>query len=273
MVLIKMLKINSSNAQLHKMKSFLRLFNTLYLIWGFITFFVMMILMTPFILISYALFNGKRATDVVFVFVNFWCFGFNTLMGYRYKIINRNYVDKKQSYIFVVNHSSYLDAVAVVRVIPKSFKPLGKIEMVKIPIFGLVYKKLVVLIDRTSKESREKCIKSLKAEIAGGQSILIFPEGTMNKGDDLLGNFYDGAFRIAIETQTPIMPLTIINTKEIMPRNNASAIKCGVIKCVFSKPISVEGLTSDDVLPLKKQVYSEIEAQLIKYKPSAKQII
>jgi 1-acyl-sn-glycerol-3-phosphate acyltransferase len=172
-----------------------------------------------------------------------------------------------------VNHSSYLDAVAVVRVIPKSFKPLGKIEMVKIPIFGLVYKKLVVLIDRTSRESREKCIKSLKAEIASGQSILIFPEGTMNKGDDLLGNFYDGAFRIAIETQTPIMPLTIINTKEMMPRNDARAIKCGVINCVFSKPISVEGLNIDDVPALKKQVYSEMEAQLIKYKPSAKQII
>lgn len=255
------------------MKSISGLFNTLYLIWGFITFFLMMILMTPFVLISYAIFNGKRATDVVFVFVNFWCYGFNTLMGYRYKVINKKYVDKKQSYIFVVNHSSYLDAVAVIRVIPKSFKPLGKIEMVKIPIFGLVYKKLVVLIDRTSRESREKCIKSLKAEIAGGQSILIFPEGTMNKGDELLGNFYDGAFRIAIETQTPIMSLTILNTKEIMPRNNARAIKCGIIKCVFSKPISVDGLTTDDVPALKKQVYNEMEAQLIKYKPLVKQVI
>jgi 1-acyl-sn-glycerol-3-phosphate acyltransferase len=114
--------------------------------------------------------------------------------------------------------------------------------MVKIPIFGMVYKRLVILIDRSSKESRERCVIALKEEIKRGQSILIFPEGTMNKTDQLLGDFYDGAFRIAIETQTPILPLTIINTKELMPRNDASAIKNGVIKCVFSEEIDVEGL-------------------------------
>ena len=86
--------------------------------------------------------------------------------------------------------------------------------MVKIPVFGLIYKRLVILIDRSSKESRESCVIALKEEIARGQSILIFPEGTMNRTEQLLGNFYDHAFRIAIETQTPILPLTIINTKE-----------------------------------------------------------
>jgi 1-acyl-sn-glycerol-3-phosphate acyltransferase len=253
------------------MKSILRLFNTLYLFWGFVSFFIMMILLTPFVLISYAIFKGKKATDVVFIFLNMWGFGFNTLMAYRYKIINKDLVDKKKAYIFVVNHSSYLDSIAVVRVIPQSFKPLGKVEMVKIPIFGLVYKKLVVLIDRASKESREKSVKSLKMEIMNGLSILIFPEGTMNKGDQLLGDFYDGAFRIAIETQTPIMPLTIINTKEIMPRNDARAINNGVISCVFSEEISVKGLTNSDVSKLKTQVFNEMESQLIKYKPALKQ--
>ena len=182
-------------------------------------------------------------------------------MAYRYKVINKHFVEKNKAYIFVVNHSSYLDAIAVVKVIPQSFKPLGKIEMVKIPVFGLIYKRLVILIDRSSKESRESCVIALKKEILRGQSILIFLDGTMNRTEQLLGNFYDGAFRIAIET--PILPLTIINTKEIMPRNNPLTIKNGVIKCVFSKEIDVEGLKKEDLLYLKNRVYKEMESQLL----------
>lgn len=251
------------------MKSNFRFFNILYLVWGFFWFFIFMVLMMPFVLLSYLFFNGKKASDCAFIFLNIWGFGFNVMMGYRYKVVNRHHFNKNQAYIFVANHSSYLDSVALVRVIPQSFKPLGKVEMLKVPIFGTIYKRLVVLIDRSSKESREKCVIDLKKEIAKGQSILIFPEGTMNTTDDLLANFYDGAFRIAIETQTPILPLTIINTKELMPRKDAKAIKHGLIHCVVSEEISPIGLTSDDVSALKEQVFKEMERQLIKYKASA----
>ena len=244
----------------------LRLFNILYLIWGIVSFFFFMLLVTPFVLLSYLVFKGKQASDVVSFFLKIWGGGFNLLMAYRYRVINKHFVEKNKAYIFVANHSSYLDAVAVVKVIPQSFKPLGKIEMVKIPIFGLIYKRLVILIDRSSKESRESCVIALKKEIARGQSILIFPEGTMNRTEQLLGNFYDGAFKIAIETQTPILPLTIINTKELMPRNNPLAIKNGVIKCVFSKEIDVEGLKMEDLVSLKNKVYKEMESQLLAHK-------
>jgi 1-acyl-sn-glycerol-3-phosphate acyltransferase len=228
-----------------------------------------MILTMPFVLLSYIFFSGKKASDFAFIFLNIWAFGFNMMMGYRYKVTNRQLVNKNQAYIFVANHSSYLDAVTLVRIIPQSFKPLGKVEMLKVPIFGTIYKRLVVLIDRSSKESRERCVIELKKEIANGQSILIFPEGTMNTTDDLLANFYDGAFRIAIETQTPILPLTIINTKELLPRKDPTAIKNGLIHCVVSEEISPKGLTNDDLASLKEQVFKEMESQLIKYKASA----
>lgn len=249
----------------------LRFFNILYLIWGFISFIFFMLLMVPLVLLSFALFNGKRATDVAFKFLNIWAFGFNALMAYRYKVFNKSLVKKEQPYIFVVNHSSYLDAIAIVRVISKSFKPLGKMEMSKVPIFGLIYKKLVVLIDRSSKESREQSVISLKKEIEKGQSILIFPEGTMNKTSHPLTDFYDGAFRIAIETQTPILPLTIINTKELMPRAHPLHIKPGLITCVFSTPFDVAGLTLQDLPDLKAKVFTEMKTQLIHYKGLPKQ--
>ncbi|MBU2269361.1 MAG: 1-acyl-sn-glycerol-3-phosphate acyltransferase [Bacteroidetes bacterium] len=230
-----------------------------------------MMLMLPFVWLSYTILNGKQANDVAFKFLNVWAFGFNTLMGYRYKIFNREFVKKDNAYIFVVNHNSYLDALAVVRVIPQSFKPLGKIEMAKIPIFGFIYKRLVVLIDRSSKESRDESVLALKKQIAIGQSILIFPEGTMNKTTQHLTDFYDGAFKIAIETQTSILPLTIINTKELMPRLNPTSIKPGLIKCVFSPEFQVKGLTLDDLPQLKAKVFAEMEAQLMLYKGLPKQ--
>ena len=133
--------------------------------------------------------------------------------------------------------------------------------MGKILIFGLIYKRLEILIDRSSKESRESCVIDLKEEVIRRQSILIFPAENMNRTEQLLGDFYDGAFRIAIETQ--ILPLTIIHTKELMPRNNPLAIKNGVIKCVFSKEIDVEGLKMGDLLYLKNRVYKEMESQLL----------
>jgi 1-acyl-sn-glycerol-3-phosphate acyltransferase len=145
--------------------------------------------MMPFILLSYALLNGKKATDVVFVFLNIWACGVNLLMGYRYQVLGKHLVKKNQAYIFVVNHSSYLDSLAVVRVIPQSFKPLGKVEMVKIPIFGMIYKKLVVLIDRSSRESREKCVKDLKVEIARGQIYSYFSGRNHEYNRPIIGRF------------------------------------------------------------------------------------
>ena len=135
--------------------------------------------------------------------------------------------------------------------------------MGKILIFGLIYKRLEILIDKSSKESRESCVIDLKEEVIRGQSILIFPAGTINGTEQLLGNFYDDAFKIAIDTQTLILHFTIVNTTELMTRKNPLAIKNGVIKCVFSKEIDVEGLKIEDLLYLKNRVYKEMESQLL----------
>jgi 1-acyl-sn-glycerol-3-phosphate acyltransferase len=162
----------------------------------------------------------------------------------------------------VCNHTSYLDAVAIVLAIPGSFKPLGKIEMVKIPVFGLIYQKVVVMLDRASKESRLKSVEELKQDLASGQSILIFPEGTMNRSDKHLADFYDGAFRLAIETQTPIAPIVILNARNLFPRADPLAARPGVITCIFDKPLEAKGLVPDDLESLKTKVFTTMEARI-----------
>ena len=138
--------------------------------------------------------------------------------------------------------------------------------MTKIPVFGLIYKRIVVLIDRSSKESREKSVNALKADLAKGESILIFPEGTMNKAEQPLSEFYDGAFRIAIETQTTLMPFVMINNRELLPRVNPLKAHPGIIETIFITPVDVKGLTIDDLPALKQKVFNLMEAEILKHR-------
>lgn len=240
-----------------------KIFAALYLIWGLMVFVAFMLLMFPFIILIQILFKGNKAQQLSFVCLRIWAKAVAVLCLYRIRFKNREQVDTSKAYIFVCNHGSYLDAISVVLATPQAFKPLGKIEMAKVPIFGTLYKKLVVMVDRSNAESRAKSVEALKADIAGGQSIFIFPEGTMNTSDQVLGDFYDGAFRIAIETQTPILPMVLHNARRLMPRNHPLQVKPGIITCEFLAPVAVSGLTLDELPQLKEKVKQLMEKHIL----------
>jgi 1-acyl-sn-glycerol-3-phosphate acyltransferase len=240
-----------------------KIFAAFFLVWGLLVFVAFMLLLFPFIILIQLLFKGKKAQQLSFVCLRIWAKAIAVLCLYRIRFKNKEEVDTSKAYIYVCNHGSYLDAVSVVLATPQAFKPLGKIEMVKAPIFGTLYKKLVVMVDRTNPESRAKSVEALKADIADGQSIFIFPEGTMNTTDQVLGNFYDGAFRIAIETQTPILPMVLHNARQLMPRNHPLHVKPGTITCEFLPPVAVAGLTLDELPQLKEQVKQLMEKHIL----------
>ncbi len=240
------------------MKFIKRTLSIIFLIWCLLVFVGMMLLILPFVLIFNWIFKGKKAQDLSFTCLQIWARTVVTLGFFSYQIKNKHYRDSKRAYIFVCNHNSYLDSVASVLAPTQSFKPLGKIEMSKVPIFGLIYSKLVVLINRSSAESRAKSVAELKVELATGQSILIFPEGTMNRTEAVLADFYDGAFRIAIETQTPIAPMVIINARNLLPRNQPLQARPGKLTVVFGEPVVVTDLSLDDVPELKNRVKQQM---------------
>lgn len=237
------------------MRSIKRIFSLLFIIWSFVIFIAAMILVLPFIILSSWLFQGKRSSDFISIFLNIWGRIFCFLCFFQIRTEHKGLIEPKKAYIYVCNHNSYLDAVAIVLAIPGPFKPLGKIEMARIPVFGLIYRKVVVMIDRASKESRAQSVEELKKYLAQGQSILIFPEGTMNRTENALSDFYDGAFRLAIETQTPIAPMVIINARKLFPRDNPLVAKPGTIRCIFHKPIAVAGLKAEKMDKLKAEVH------------------
>jgi 1-acyl-sn-glycerol-3-phosphate acyltransferase len=242
-----------------------KVLSALYLIYTGIIFITLMFIALPFVLFASALFKPMVAKRCILFFLRCWAWCFSILSLFWVKTNHQNLINKNIPHIYVGNHGSYLDAIAVCISIPQYFSPLGKIEMTKIPIFGSIYKRIVVLIDRSSKESREKSVNALKKDIANGQSILIFPEGTMNKTDKPLSEFYDGAFRIAIETQTPLMPFVMLKNRELLPRINPLKAKPGIITTIFITPIAVNGLTIEDLPALKQKIFNLMEEAILKH--------
>ena len=244
------------------MNLFKRLASAVFLLWCLLIFVVVMIAILPFIVILTALIKGKAGHSAGFFFLRVWGWMVSIFGFFPIRSINRNIYEKDKAYIFVSNHNSYLDSVAVVVAVPQPFKPLGKVEMNRVPIFGMIYRRLVIMIDRKSQENRKKCEADLAKQLVQGQSILIFPEGTMNRSDEPLADFYDGAFRLAIETKTPIAPMVIKNARNLFPRNYPLNIRPGLITCAFFEPVEVKGLTMADLPMLKQRVYQLMEKSI-----------
>ena len=239
-----------------------KILSALYLMYAGLVFIGLMFIALPFVLIVTALFNPLTGRRAGLFFLRCWAWGFSLLTFYWVRTKNVAKVNLKTPHIYVGNHGSYLDAIAVCISVPQSFSALGKIEMAKVPVFGWIYKRIVVMIDRSSKDSRARSVHSLKEEINKGQSILLFPEGTMNKTASLLGDFYDGAFRIAIETQTPIQPFVILNNRKLLSRVKPLTAQPGILTTVFLPAVAVNRYGIDDVEVLKRKVYAMMEVAL-----------
>jgi 1-acyl-sn-glycerol-3-phosphate acyltransferase len=190
------------------------------------------------------------------------------LIGIRHRNYYEVLHDKQKQYIFVANHISYLDAPIIVMTIRQHVRVLGKAEISKVPLFGFIYRNAIVTVDRTNAEHRAKSVRILKSVIKKGISIFIFPEGTFNETHQPVKDFFDGAFRIAIETQTPIKPVLFLDAYDRLHYKSIFSLNPGRSRSVFLEEIPVAGLTSQDVPALKQKVYAIMEQKLRAYKAS-----
>jgi 1-acyl-sn-glycerol-3-phosphate acyltransferase len=137
--------------------------------------------------------------------------------------------------------------------------------MSKVPVFGYIYKRAIVMVDRRDAEKRARSVRVLKSVLKRGVSIFIFPEGTFNLTNKPLKDFFDGAFRIAIETQTPIRPLLFLNAYDRMHYKSVFSLNPGKSRTIFLDTIEVAGYTMSDVQKLKRKVHDMMEKKLIEY--------
>jgi len=242
------------------MKLIKLIFSKLYVLWVVIVFTTFMIILLPVFILPILI--GQKYGFITYGGLRVWAWIFSKLTFIRYQIKGKENIDLKSSYIYSSNHTSFLDAPGLALGVPTQFRPLAKKELLKIPVFGLIVRVVTIIVDRSSPESRRASVEKLTRLLKQGLSILIFPEGTQNRSKERLQPFYDGAFRIAIETQTDIMPMVVVNAGRLMPPSSLS-IKPGRIKVVFGKPVSAKGLTLKNIKALKTEVYNQMDQLLI----------
>jgi len=224
-----------------------------YTAWVVFVFITFMILYLPGILIPFLL--GEKYGNISYQFLKLWAWTFSKLNFIPYEITGKENIHRNTSYIYTSNHTSPLDIPGMCLTVPTQIRPLAKKELSKLPIFGWIASNACVIVDRSSNESRKKSMEHLKEVLSRKISILIYPEGTQNRTKEPLQPFYDGAFRIAIETQTPILPMVIINAGNLMPPGKLR-LKPGKIKIIIEKEIPTAHLQLTDVQQLKEQTFT-----------------
>lgn len=227
-----------------------------------------MLIFFPVIVLA-SLFGKVTGGNVIYGLCRLWSDIFCLLTGVYHRNIYESPHDKSRSYIFVSNHISYMDIPAIMKSVrSQHVRVLGKAEMGKIPIFGYIYKSAVVTVDRESAVHRLRSIRTLKSVLNKGISVFICPEGTFNTTSQPLKSFYDGAFRIAIETQTPIKPLLFLDTYDRLSYKSIFSFTPGRSRTIFIDEVDVSGYSISEAHLLKEKVFTIMQAGLIRYKAS-----
>ncbi len=244
------------------MNNFASKLYTLYALFWFILF---TLLAFPFVII-FSFFGKRRGGNMIWSMAKIWADCWYFLLGIRHENIFESAYNSSGNYIFLANHISYMDIPCIFMAIRKQpVRVLGKEEIKKIPVFGYIYSQGAVMVDRGNTERRAKSVRILKSLLKHHISIFIFPEGTFNETGNPLKTFYDGAFRIAIETQTPIKPVLFLDNYTIMNYKSLLGLKHAKSRAVFLEEISPEGYTLKQISLYKKKVFDQMEEKLRSY--------
>ena len=233
----------------------------LYRIWFYLLVLLPIIVLFPLILFTIL---SEKTYTLFFKIARLWARVILIGMGFRYSIKGTENFEAGKSYMLVANHTSMTDIMLMLLAVKNHpFVFVGKKELVNIPIFGFIYKRVCILVDRENSKSRFAVFERAQNRIQQGLSICIFPEGGVPDESILLDEFKDGAFRIAIEHQLTIIPITFYDNKKRFSYTFFSGSP-GKMRAKIHPPIETIGKTMDDKLHLKQQVRDIILTELQK---------
>lgn len=243
---------------LNTMKVFKYIFWVFYRIWFYILVGLPIVILFPILLVSIA----KEAWyPLFFRLARFWAKIILIGMGFAYKINRDQKPDRSKSYMFVANHTSMADIMLMLVSVRNPFVFVGKAELTKIPLFGFFYKRTCILVDRSSAKSRQAVFLRAQRRLKTGVSICIFPEGGVPEEHIDLDAFKDGAFRLAINHQIPVVPITFADNKKRLSYTFFSGGP-GRMRVKIHKFLPTEGLTTKDTRALNDATRSIILNQL-----------
>ncbi len=252
----------------HFMAMFRRTLRGLFSIYGFLVFLALLLVVFPFVVLA-SLFGKVKGGNMIYDICEVWADIGMAFWGIRHRNIYEAPHHPGHPLVFVFNHNSYMDIPVIMKTFRRQhYRVLGKAEMGRIPVFGFIYRNAVVMVNRNNAAARAKSVSRLMATLRKNISIVIAPEGTFNTTGEPLKEFYDGAFRIAIETGTPVKPVLFLDAADRLHHSSIFSLSPGRSRSVFLEEIPVDGLTMNDVPLLKEKVYRIMEEGLIRYNVS-----
>jgi len=227
-------------------------------LWFYILMFCTILLMAPFLLVLTA---KDSYYPAFWKLVRAWSYVLVYGMGFRIKKQIDQELDRNQSYMFCPNHASFMDPFVLIVLSKNPIVFVGKKELVKIPIFGFFYKRVVIMVDRSSPASRKRVFDMAKKRLYGGTSIGIFPEGLVPTEDVILAPFKKGAFSLAIQHQIPIVPQTYYDCKRFFSWNFLKG-GMGTFRVRQHQFIETKELTLDNLEEVKEKTFEILYNEL-----------
>ncbi|MFT5714423.1 MAG: 1-acyl-sn-glycerol-3-phosphate acyltransferase [Flavobacterium sp.] len=244
------------------MKGIKIIFWTLWRMWFYVLFTIPIVIMLPFLVVSIV---SEKGYPYYFKMARIWAKFILFGMGFYYKIDRTQVLESDKSYMIVANHTSMADIMLMLAVVKNPFVFVGKHELGKIPLFGFFYKRTCILVDRGCSKSRLEVFNEAQKRINRGLSVCIFPEGGVPDDESIvLDTFKDGAFRLAIEHQIPILPITFADNKKRFSYTFFSGSP-GIMRAKIHPQIETFGKTGVDRKAIREEARTVVYSQLVHY--------
>ena len=242
-------------------KSLNHILSSIWRLWFLIVFIIIFFLFIP------ALFFFTRINRnplIVAHLTRYWSLYTLWFSGIFLKIIIEEPLNVDESYILCPNHVSSLDIPIVLAAfkIPVIF--MAKKEYSMIPIFGYFYKNNTVIVNRDSMRDAYSAFTNSIEKLKDGLNVCIFPEGGITKTEIKLRKFKNGPFKLAVESNYKIIPVTMPHNKTMFPWNYCRG-RPGIAHVIIHKPISVSSAGNNDIENLNNTTYNTIFDELTKY--------
>ena len=221
-------------------------------VWALSTFVIsFLIILGPSLLTG--IFPDPKGQDYFIKIARGWIRIWLFIIGCKLIVKGKEHFRKGETFIITCNHNSFMDPPLSSPFILGPNKTIAKSTFTKVPFFGWYYKRGGVMVNRKSDESRRKSYEDMKRVLKTGMHMCIYPEGTRNRTDNPLKPFYNGAFKLSVETGHAILPAVLFNTKKVLPPGKFLYGWPGKMEIHFLPPVSPNGLSPEE---LKEHVFN-----------------
>jgi 1-acyl-sn-glycerol-3-phosphate acyltransferase len=228
------------------MRLFKEIFARFWALWGLILFIITILI--AFIFYSPCFFMKEPSAGKYHRLISrAWMTVYLNLIACPFKVKGSEYFQSEKIYVVTCNHNSLADILITTPFMPAANKTIAKSSLAYIPVFGWIYAAGSVLVNRKNEKSRRESFRKMVHALDLGFNMVIYPEGTRNRTNDPLKSFYDGAFKLAIETQKQIMPAILFNTRKVLPVNKPFYLYPQKLEMHFLPPIDSTNISQKEL--------------------------